>query len=206
VYGHCVHLRRSSIERATGSTALKDQGGDDLVLPRAAPLDAAIVPIPLRTARLVLRYLTPADAEAFFAYRSEPAVALMQGWMPGSRAEADVFVGSVAGVPFARRGMWSQLGIVEAGNDALIGDVGAHVDASGVVAEIGYTIAPAFQRRGYATEAVRAILAELEAAYGIRCFTARTDPRNVASITLLTRLGFGEERRIGDDRHFRLTV
>jgi RimJ/RimL family protein N-acetyltransferase len=131
------------------------------------------VPIPLRTARLVLRYLTLADAQAFFAYRSDPAVAAMQGWMPASRAEADVFVGSVAGVPFARHGTWSQLGVVEVGNDALIGDVGVYVDASGVIAEIGYTIAPAFQRRGYATEAVRAILAELEAVYGIRCFIAR---------------------------------
>jgi aminoglycoside 6'-N-acetyltransferase len=155
---------------------------------------------------LVLRYLTPADAEAFFAYRSDPAVSAMQGWVPASRAEADVFVGSVAGVPFARRGTWSQLGIVESGNDAVIGDVGVYVDASGVVAEIGYTIAPGFQRRGYATEAVRAILAELEAACGIRCFIARTDPRNVASIALLTRLGFPEEGPIGEDRYFRMTV
>jgi RimJ/RimL family protein N-acetyltransferase len=164
------------------------------------------VPIPLRTARLVLRYLTPADAEVFFTYRSSPAVSAMQGWMPASRAEADVFVGSVAGVPFGRRGTWSQLGIVEAGNDALIGDAGVYVDARGAAAEIGYTIAPAFQRRGYATEAVRAILAELEAIYAIRCFVARTDPRNVASIALLVRLGFREEAGIGEDRHFRMIV
>jgi RimJ/RimL family protein N-acetyltransferase len=164
------------------------------------------VAIPLRTARLVLRYLIPADVEAFFAYRSEPAVAAMQGWMPASRAEAGAFVGSVAAVPFASRGSWSQLGIVEAGNDALIGDVGVHVDASGVVAEIGYTIAPAFQRRGYAVEALRAVLTELEEACGIRRFVARTDPRNVASIALLTRLGFTEQERIGEDRYFRMIV
>ncbi len=164
------------------------------------------MPIPLRTSRLVLRYLTPADAEALFAYRSEPAVSAMQGWMPASRAAADVFVGSVADVPFARRSMWSQLGIVEGRNDVLIGDVGVHVDASGDVAEIGYTIAPAFQRRGYATEAMRALLGELEGAYGIRRFIARTDPRNVASIALLARLGFGEEGCIGEDRHFKMIV
>lgn len=161
------------------------------------------MPIPLRTARLVLRSLVPADAPALFAYRADPAVSALQGWTPASPDEAAAFIASVADVPFARPTAWSQLGIVHARNDALIGDVGVHIDARGEVAEIGYTIAPAFQRRGYAIEAMRAVLAEFEAVHGIRRFLGRTDPRNAASIALLRRLGFAEEGSMGEDLHFR---
>lgn len=161
------------------------------------------MPIPLRTARLILRFLVLADAPALFAYRANPAVSVMQGWTPASREEAATFVAAVADIPFARPTAWSQLGIVRVRSDDLVGDVGVLVDARGDAAEIGYTIAPAFQQRGYATEAVRAVLAELEAVHGIQRFSARTDPRNAASIALLRRLGFTEEECIGDDLRFR---
>lgn len=160
------------------------------------------MPIPLHTPRLVLRYLAPADAETLFAYRSDPAVAVMQGWAPASRSEADAFIARLAQIPFASPGTWSQVGIVEAQSDLLIGDFGAHVDAAGDAGEIGYTIAPAFHRRGYATEAITAALAELAGLHGIRHFIARVAPGNIPSIALLTRLGFVEDGAIGEDVRF----
>lgn len=148
------------------------------------------MPVPLLTQRLILRPLVLADAEGLFAYRRESSVATMQGWAPASAADAATFIEALAGVPFGCRGAWSQLAVVEADGAALVGDVAARVDPLGLRAEIGFTIAPAHQRRGYAAEAVGAMMQELVAVVGIRRFTARALAVNAASIALLTRLGF----------------
>lgn len=59
--------------------------------------------------------------------------------------------------------------------------------------EIGYGIDPAFWGRGLAREAVSAVIGYM---FGERpaidAITARVDPRNVASIGLLKRLGFAQ--------------
>jgi ribosomal-protein-alanine N-acetyltransferase len=57
-------------------------------------------------------------------------------------------------------------------------------------ASIAYVLTPAAQGQGYAREATRAMMAELETAYGIREMRASVDPRNERSIRLLLDLGF----------------
>lgn len=57
------------------------------------------------------------------------------------------------------------------------------------VATIGYDIFPQFWRRGYATEACRALVRMLCAAH-MQTIRAVVDSENVASIRLLARLGF----------------
>lgn len=54
---------------------------------------------------------------------------------------------------------------------------------------IGYTVAPAFARQGYAFEAVSALIDAL-ARTGATWIRASVDPGNGASIALLTKLGF----------------
>jgi ribosomal-protein-alanine N-acetyltransferase len=57
-------------------------------------------------------------------------------------------------------------------------------------AEVAYVIGRAFWRLGYATAAMRPMLAELKGAYGVHRATATLDPRNAASLALLEKLGF----------------
>jgi RimJ/RimL family protein N-acetyltransferase len=64
--------------------------------------------------------------------------------------------------------------------------------------ELGYTVFPEHRRRGYATEAVRALLAWAER-QGIRHFIASVGPRNVPSLALVRRLGFHEVGRHWDE-------
>ncbi len=54
---------------------------------------------------------------------------------------------------------------------------------------IGYTVAPAYARQGYAFEAVSALIDAL-AKIGATWIRAGVDPGNTASIALLTKLGF----------------
>ena len=60
-------------------------------------------------------------------------------------------------------------------------------------AEIGFTLAPAYQKQGFATEAVGAVLDRLFRVQGMHKVAAECDARNAASAGLLERLGFTRE-------------
>ena len=72
----------------------------------------------------------------------------------------------------------------------LVGQGGyAGLPAGGSV-EVGYSLVPAHQKRGYATEAVRALIDRAAARPDVRTITAQTLPELTASIRVLERLGF----------------
>jgi RimJ/RimL family protein N-acetyltransferase len=56
--------------------------------------------------------------------------------------------------------------------------------------EVGYSVLPQFQRRGYATEAVGGLLQWAFQTPKVACTRAETFPTNVASIRVLEKLGF----------------
>jgi ribosomal-protein-alanine N-acetyltransferase len=56
-------------------------------------------------------------------------------------------------------------------------------------AEIAYVLGRAYWRKGYATAACRAMIAELRSSYGVTRLTATLDPANDASLALLRKLG-----------------
>jgi RimJ/RimL family protein N-acetyltransferase len=64
--------------------------------------------------------------------------------------------------------------------------------------EVGYTIFPTHRRRGYATEAVRALV-EHTRGLGVRRFVASVAPGNEPSLRLVRGLGFVEVGRHWDD-------
>ena len=79
----------------------------------------------------------------------------------------------------------------ELGVRRVIGSVGFHgpPNEDGQV-EIGYHVEPGFRRRGFATEAVRALLEWAAAEHGIRRFRASVAPSNERSLAVVRRLGF----------------
>jgi ribosomal-protein-alanine N-acetyltransferase len=91
-------------------------------------------------------------------------------------------------------GVWI---IVERESDTVVGDIGflGPPAADGTV-EIGYSVIPGRQRRGYATEAGRGLLDWVLGQPQVRSVVAGCSSENVASIRVLERLGFvrtGEE-------------
>jgi aminoglycoside 6'-N-acetyltransferase len=144
------------------------------------------------TERLVIRRFRAEDAEAFAAYRSDPDVARYQSWdTPVSLAEAADHIRRFAAADPGAPG-WFQYAVEHRAEGVLIGDVGVCLGDNLMQAEIGFTFAPAYQGKGYATEAVRCVLARLFAS-GIHRVSAGCDARNTASARLLERVGFRRE-------------
>jgi len=145
--------------------------------------------------RLVLRRFHAADAAAFAAYRSDPAVARYQSWeAPYAVERAERMIEELAAEHPDTPGEWFQFAVALRETGELIGDCGAHVLADDPrQAEIGFTLATANQGIGYATEAVRTLLAYLFGARDKHRVTANCDDRNVRSAALLRRVGMRRE-------------
>jgi RimJ/RimL family protein N-acetyltransferase len=145
------------------------------------------------TERLVLRRFRPSDAETLAAYRSEPDVARYQSWTaPVSLEQARAIVATLAAGDPDQPG-WFQYAIERTADRAHIGEVGVDLHDNRRRAEIGFTLAPAYQHRGYAGEAVRAVLDHLFRVRGLHKVSAEVDARNAPSARLLERLGFTRE-------------
>lgn len=82
----------------------------------------------------------------------------------------------------------------------LVGRIGFHAppDARGAL-EIGYAVEPAHRRRGYATEAVAAMLAWAEREHAIHVFVASVSPTNFASLAVIGKFGFARTGTRWDD-------
>jgi RimJ/RimL family protein N-acetyltransferase len=150
---------------------------------------------PVRTERLSLRRACPADAEATWAYRSDPEVAEWMTRLPSSRVEYDEWYASP-----------ERLGtrVVVERDGVLVGELHLEVTdgwsqaevsdrAAGTEAEIGFVLAPEHHGRGYGTEAVAAVLGICFGALGLRRVTAGCFSANEPSWRLLERVGMRRE-------------
>jgi RimJ/RimL family protein N-acetyltransferase len=147
----------------------------------------------ITTERLVLRRFRAADAGTLAAYRSDPDVARYQSWTaPVTIEQAREIVARLEAGDPAQPG-WFQYAIERAADHAMIGDVGVNRHANGMQAEIGFSLATAYQGQGYAAEAVRAVLDRLFDLDGLHKVEAECDARNTASARLLERVGFTRE-------------
>ena len=159
---------------------------------------------PLVTQRLYLRRSRPEDAETISGYRTDPDVHRYQGWErtdpDGVRAEIREMSGRSPGEP----GGWVQLSVEERDGGQLVGDVGLSPaeDEPGVI-KVGYTVSPAFQGRGYATEAIGALVTYAFDALGADVVRAYASAENVASLRVAEKVGMllmeRIEHRQGDE-------
>jgi RimJ/RimL family protein N-acetyltransferase len=148
--------------------------------------------LPIATPRLRLRSFRAADATPFAAYRSLPEVAQFQSWpTPYALGDAERLVAEMAPLADPVAGDWLQIAVDRDG--VLAGDVAVGLSKDGRVATIGYTLAPAFQGRGLAREAVAAVVDGLFTRRGVHRVDASVDGRNLASARLLEALGFERE-------------
>ncbi len=142
--------------------------------------------------RVHLRPLLLDDAEALFAVFGDPVA--VKWWTHAALDDVEQTREKLAAN--VTRPDWRSWAITLAGDDRAIGTAGAHEKRQGKVIEIGYSLAPAHWGKGIAREAVTALIDYLFTVEGHRRICADTDPDNVASNALLTRLGFTMEGRL----------
>jgi RimJ/RimL family protein N-acetyltransferase len=148
--------------------------------------------IRLETERLVLRTVREGDAPAIYAYRSRADVGKYQTRYR-RLADARRLIKRVSGVALNTPDTWHQLAVIEKGG-GLIGDLGIHFTGKeNRQAEIAYTIAPGYQGKGYATEAVLGMMGFLFDKLRKHRLVATADPRNKGSIRLMERVGMRRE-------------
>jgi len=143
--------------------------------------------IHLETARLILRNVCTADAAVMYEYRNHPICARYQRGqtkdLPGiekliaSRKHDAINAEENFLIAVQRRETGEMIGeIVVMPNDGCF--------------SIGYTFHYAYHRRGYAFEALSALITLLHDRYPVMEFISFTDSENIASMKLLRKLGY----------------
>ena len=168
-----------------------------MTTPPAAPGEGPYEPeYPIRTPRLLLRAYAPGDVDAVYAYHRLPQTARYLGHEPMSRAEAEALVTRrIGSSTLAGVGEVLNLVIELAQTRALVGDCVLFWRSQGQ-AEVGYVLNPAYHGRGYATEAVAALLRLGFADLGLHRVAARCDARNTASARVMERAGMRREAHL----------
>lgn len=155
----------------------------------------------IRTPRLVLRTITPDDAGVLLHIFGDPELTRYWGHPTlADRAAADSLVEEIrAG---AASGELLQWGITLGETGDLVGTCTlASLDRQHRRAEIGAALAPEHHGRGYAEEAVRAVIDHGLAKLDLHRITADVDPRNAPALRLVERLGFRKEGHLRE--HYR---
>jgi RimJ/RimL family protein N-acetyltransferase len=153
---------------------------------------------PVATARLWLRPLATDDADALLSYRSMSNVCRYVPFEPMTERDiAERLAGQWAHRSIDDEGRGLTLGVERRDTGELIGDVMVFwTSREHGGGEIGYMFHPDSGGKGYATEAVHAMLHLAFDDLRLHRLLARTDARNVASGNVARRLGMRQEAHL----------
>lgn len=152
------------------------------------------------TARLLLRLLDPEQAHALLDGRPDPSHPWASGYpTPGTLEAARGYLfGLQAGVDPGDFGMYQ---VVRLEDGLAVGDIGFHgPPAEDRSVTVGYGMAEAVRGRGYATEALVALIAWSVASGRVTTIRADTRLDNLASQRVLEKAGM---RLVGEDASLR---
>jgi RimJ/RimL family protein N-acetyltransferase len=134
------------------------------------------------------------DLQSFHAYRSDDEVVKYQGFDTMSMDEAADFILNQTDNLFGKPGEWSQHAIELTSERKLIGDCALRLQKEEPrFAEIGITIAPDEQQKGYGKEVLLALMSFLFKEMEVLRIVEILDAENTASQKLLESTGFRKE-------------
>jgi RimJ/RimL family protein N-acetyltransferase len=135
----------------------------------------------IETERLILRRAREDDLEAMHAVLSHPVATRYWSTLPHEHlgVTREWLGGMIAADPSESDDFVVEL------DGRVIGKAGFYR-----LPEIGYILHPDHWGRGYASEALRAVIEHVFAHYDVEALTADIDPDNAASIRVMEKLGF----------------
>jgi RimJ/RimL family protein N-acetyltransferase len=153
----------------------------------------------LETARLILRAHDGNDLEAVHAMWSDPEIVRHITGKPSTREESWARILRYAGLwPLKGYGYWA---VVEKSSGRFIGDIGIADFAREMMPpiyeapEAGWALVPAAHGKGYATEAMQAALAWVDATLDVASTMCMLDEKNAASMRVAQKCGYREYAR-----------
>lgn len=166
--------------------------------------DQPAAPIELRTARLLLRRPRPEDADAYTAMATDPEYAAFGSRQPPDREATVRALARIIATPWHLRPEFAVVlagpgagpfsGLADGRTDGpVVGRVSLDVDAQNGLAGLGYGIARPYWGQGLASEAAQAAIDYAFDSLLAAKVWARVDPRNVASVRVLEKLGMQRE-------------
>ena len=156
------------------------------------------------TPRLLVRHFAAADLEAFVAYRAHPDVERHQSWSGYTLDQGRELIESMQGVTPGVPGQWYQFALEERTGSTLVGDLALNVSESEPrEAEVGFSLAPLQQGKGYGTEALKALLGYAFGTLGMHRVIAVTDDQNTPASALLERVGMRREAHFLENVFFK---
>ncbi|EAV9810459.1 GNAT family N-acetyltransferase [Listeria monocytogenes] len=152
----------------------------------------------IKTERLFLSEMTLADTEILFGYWSDDSVTrYMNIETFQSLQPVEEMIRMLRQLEIEGKAL--RCVIILQATGEIIGTCGFnYIDHENHRAEIAYDLGTRFWKRGYATEAVKALIEWGLESFDLHRIEAKVDPRNTASITLLDKLGFLEEGLLRD--------
>ncbi len=158
----------------------------------------------LHTPRLLLRDFRADDWPAVYAYQRDPRYLRLYEWADRTPEEVQAFVQMFIAQQAEQPRSRFQLVITLPVSGEVIGNCGIRLSAAGShEAEIGYELAPDQWGRGYATEAVAAIIRFGFEELGVHRISAWLVADNVASARVLEKNGLRPEGRLRDKERYK---
>ena len=141
----------------------------------------------IRTERLNIRLASDEEMRALIA--EEPDEEMKKAY------------GEMLALSLADPGLrqWAAVWFIESKNGERIGDLCFKGLSPDGIAEIGYGLLPAFWGKGYASEAVSAVVGWALSQPGVTRIEAETDPDNAASQRVLEKAGFLPTGTVGEE-------
>jgi ribosomal-protein-alanine N-acetyltransferase len=161
-------------------------------------LDLRIFP-ELRTERLLLRELTPADAPALFGLRTDPRVMQHIGRpRPSAISEVEELITTIQKDRMENNGITWAITLLDKAE--LIGSIGYYrLKKEHYRGEVGFMLHPGHWRKGIMGEALEEVVQCGFRQFHFHSIEAMTDPRNTASNGLLKKHGFAQEALFRED-------
>ncbi|EJK6375567.1 GNAT family N-acetyltransferase [Listeria monocytogenes] len=152
----------------------------------------------IKTERLFLSEMTLADTEKLFGYWSDDSVTRYMNIEPfQSLQPVEEMIRMLRQLEIEGKAL--RCVIILQATGEIIGTCGFnYIDHENHRAEIAYDLGTRFWKRGYATEAVKALMEWGKESFELHRIEAKVDPRNSASIALLEKLGFSKEGLLRD--------
>lgn len=160
----------------------------------------------LQTTRLHLRNLCTADVDILFDYRNDIRCNLYQRYEDTSRAYLQRFIHDYSNSCFLSKEEEQHFAIVCNADCAVVGDLSVFYSEDDNCFTIGITIAPLFQRQGYAFELLHEVIAQMQQQHPSVDIVALIEKENTQSISLFKKLGFIEECYADSIQSFIFTI